>query len=194
MRLSIRHGVTPAERAQAARLYWQAFGGKLGRVMGPERKALAFIERVMDADHVIVAADEAGTIAGVIGYRTQRSSFVGGTRADLIAVYGHFGAFWRALALSVLAQDLAPGEISVDGLAVRDTARGCGLGGALVEALCREAQMRGFALMRLDVVGENLRARALYDRLGFRVSARADSRLTALIFGFRSRFAMERAL
>ena len=40
----IRHGVATAQRAQAARLYWQAFGGKLSRVLGPEDKALAYLD------------------------------------------------------------------------------------------------------------------------------------------------------
>lgn len=194
MSVSLQHGLAPHHRLPAARLYWQAFGGKLGPVMGPERRALAFIERVMRADHVISAVDAEGRLLGVIGYRTQQGSFVGGSCEDLEAIYGRFGAFWRRLALTVLAHDLAPGEMAVDGLAVAEAARGCGLGGALVEALCAEAVMRGFRLVRLDVVGENLRARALYDRLGFAVAGRADSWLTAAIFGFRSSFSMVRRL
>jgi len=194
MNISLHHGLMSHHRMPAARLYWQAFGGKLGPVMGPERSALAFIERVMREDHVISAVDGAGRLLGVIGYRTQEGSFVGGTSEDLEAIYGRFGALWRRLALAVLAHDLAPGEMAIDGLAVAEGARGCGLGAALVEALCAEAMLRGFTLLRLDVVGENLRARALYDRLGFAVSGRSDSRLTAVIFGFRSCFSMVREL
>ncbi len=154
---TLRHGVAPAQRMQAAQLYWQAFGPKLGRVMGPERAALTFIERVMSENHVISASDAAGNIVGVIGYRTRSGSFVGGTRGDLRAVYGRFGA-------------------------------------ALIEALAREARSRGFAELRLDVVGENLRARALYERLGFRVTERSESRLTQAIFDFHTAFVMVRAL
>lgn len=190
----IRHGVAQGQRAQAARLYWQAFGGKLGAVMGPEPKAMEFIERVMSPDHVISASDEAGALLGVIGYRTARGSFVGGRMSDLIAVYGRFGAWWRGHALGVLAEDLEVGTITVDGLAVAEGARGAGVGAALVEALSREATMRGFVRLRLDVIGENLRARALYDRLGFEVVGRRESRLKALIFGYRSSITMVRHL
>lgn len=194
MRPVIRHGVDPEQRAQAARLYWQAFGGKLGMVMGPEPKAMAFIERVMAPDHVISASDAAGALLGVIGYRTARGSFVGGRMSDLVAVYGRFGAWWRGHALGVLAEDLEPGTIAVDGLAVAEGARGAGVGAALVEALSAEAAMRGFARLRLEVIGENLRARALYDRLGFEVTARCESRVKALIFGYRSSLTMVRHL
>ena len=191
---TLRHGVAPAQRMQAAQLYWQAFGPKLGRVMGPERRALTFVERVMSENHVISASDAAGNIVGVIGYRTRSGSFVGGTRGDLRAVYGRFGAAWRALALGVLATALPPRAMIVDGLAVAEGWRGVGVGAALIEALAREARTRGFAELRLDVVGENLRARALYERLGFRVTERSESRLTQAIFDFHTAFVMVRAL
>ena len=194
MKVRLLQGLTAAQRAEAAALYWQAFGAKLGRVMGPEVKAMAFIERVIDPAHMIAAVDARGHVLGVIGFRTLEGSFVGGDRADLRAVYGRFGAFWRGLALQLLAQDLAQGTLCVDGFAVTGPMRGRGLGAALLEALCAEAQARGYRVLRLDVVDENLRAKALYHRLGFAVTGRAERWLTAAIFGYRTAVAMERPL
>ena len=194
MKVRLLQGLTAAQRAEAAALYWQAFGAKLGRVMGPEVKAMAFIERVLDPAHMIAAVDARGHVLGVIGFRTLEGSFVGGDRADLRAVYGRFGAFWRGLALQLLAQDLAQGTLCVDGCAVTGPMRGRGLGAALLEALCAEAQARGYRVLRLDVVDENLRAKARYHRLGFAVTGRAERWLTAAIFGYRTAVAMERPL
>lgn len=39
---SLRRGFPLDQRDAAARIYWDAFGGKLGRVMGPDARALAF--------------------------------------------------------------------------------------------------------------------------------------------------------
>ncbi len=194
MRVRLHQGLTAGQRREAASLYWRAFGAKLGRVMGPEAKALAFIERVIDPAHVIAAVDAQGHVLGVIGFRTPQGAFVGGDRGDLRAVYGRFGALWRGFALQALAQDLAQGTLHVDGFAVTEPMRGRGLGEALIEALCAEAQARGYRAVRLDVVDENLRAKALYDRLGFAVIGRADRWLTAAIFGYRTAVAMERPL
>jgi ribosomal protein S18 acetylase RimI-like enzyme len=194
MSIWVGHGLRPEHRAPAAQLYWQAFGGKLGRVMGPEAKALRFIERVMSDRHVISAFDSTGQLVGVIGFRTHGGSFVGGDRSDLVAVYGRFGAAWRNACLAVLATDQEASVMIVDGLAVSSAARGAGVGAALIEALCIEARARGFRELRLDVVGENLRARALYERMGFQVQNRSTSRLTALIFGFHTAFVMARVL
>ncbi|HEY0275417.1 MAG TPA: GNAT family N-acetyltransferase [Paenirhodobacter sp.] len=190
----IRHGVPVTDRRAAAALYWLAFGHKLGRVMGPRVRAMSFIERVMDADHVISAWDGSGRLLGVIGYRNAQGAFVGGTIEDLGAVYGRFGGFWRNLALSVLGSDLPRGVMAVDGLVVADEARGAGIGAALIEALSQEARHLGYRSLQLDVVDGNDRARALYERLGFRVAGRTRSPLAALIFGIRGTTTMHRPL
>ncbi|MBW0157930.1 GNAT family N-acetyltransferase [Sedimentimonas flavescens] len=194
MSVMIHFGLAPDQRPQAAVLYWQAFGAKLGRVMGPRARALEFIERVISEDHVLSALDGEGNLIGVIGYRTRSGSFVGGDKSDLRAVYGRFGALWRGLCLAILSRDEDARAMIVDGLAVTTKWRGAGIGAALVEALCDEAKRRGFREVRLDVVGENLRARALYERLGFKVATRRHSRLTALIFDFETSFVMVRKL
>lgn len=184
--ITIHAGIAPAEREEAARLYWLAFGGKLGRVMGPETKALAFIRRVMLPGHAFVATDATGRVLGVIGCRTVQGAFIGGTYDDLRAVYGTYGAWWRARALSVLAQELPADEIVVDGLAVAPDCRGKGVGAALTRALIDAARDRHFRAMHLDVIEGNLPARELYDWIGFRQSGIRRSRLTAAIYGFRT--------
>ncbi len=194
MSFTLFHGLRPDHRTDAARLYWAVFGSKLGRVLGPEADALRFIRRVMDETHVISALDQHGDLAGVIGYRTHEGTFVGGSWDDLAAVYGAGGALWRGVCLSTLALDAERRAMMVDGFAVREDMRGAGVGEALLTELGTEALRRGFPFLRLDVVDENLRARALYDRLGFDVIRRRHSRLTEAVFGFRSAHVMMRDL
>ena len=55
----------------------------------------------------------------------------------------------------------------LEDLFVREEARRCGLGGALVEAALERARARGCARVELDVNEENRAALALYERLGF---------------------------
>lgn len=184
----------PATRRAVARLYWQAFGGKLGRVLGPSERGIAFVERVLSPEHGLFATDEAGRLCGIIGYRTGSGSFVGGGMADLRAVYGHTGGRWRAFALGLLADDLPPRTLAVDGLVVDAELRGQGIGRTLLEGLISEARRQGYHVLRLEVVGGNHRARKLYERIGFQVVRRVKSPLTAVLFGFHARDAMEYAL
>ena len=192
--ITLHHGLISTEHKAAAALYWQAFGGKLGRVMGPEPLALNFVERVIAPGFALGARDRFGALVGVIGFRTQHGSFVGGGWPDLRACYGPVGGAWRAGCLRLLAHDLPPGTMMVDGIAVHRDARGQGVGTALIEELTRLAQSLGYRALCLEVVDENLRARALYERLGFAPIGVRRSMLTRMAFTFHRVHILSRAL
>lgn len=186
-------GLPDAFRAEAAVLYWQAFGGKLGRVLGPERLALDYVARVMRADHCIAAIGPDGLI-GLAGFKTDQGSFAGGTAADLHAVYGRFGGAWRSGLMQMLGGDADPSRFLIDGLCVRQGARGQGVGSALLGALCDEARRRGHATVRLDVVDTNPRARALYERNGFVLDKSSPIGPLRFVFGYKAAHSMVRVL
>lgn len=192
--VSIRMGLPPGQRAAAARLYWEAFGGKLTTVLGPEDRALVYLDLVIRADHCFVAQDDGGTLLGIAGFKSPFGSFAGGSMADLRAAYGRLGALWRGLALRALGNEVDNQRFLVDGVAVTRAARGQGIGSALVAALCEEARLRGYGAVRLEVVDSNLRARALYERLGFVATDRVQLGVLQPIFGFAAAITMVRAL
>lgn len=175
-------------------MYWQAFGGKLGRVMGPEPRAHAFLLRVLRADHCICALSDDGQLLGIAGFKSPQGSFAGGEAGDLRAVYGRIGAAWRGGLLRLLQSEVDNDRFLIDGICVAREARGHGVGSALVAALMAEATARGYQAIRLEVIDTNIRARALYERLGFaawRVETLGPLRH---VFGFSSAVTMVRAL
>ena len=190
--VEIRSGLAPAHRTAAARLYWHAFGGKLGRVMGPEARALRYLDRVIRADHALTAVAPDGSLVGLAGFRSWDGAFASGTVADLAAVYGRYGALWRAGAIRLLTRDVDNRRFLVDGLCVRAEARSRGIGSALLAALGDEARQRGYGELRLDVIDSNARARALYERHGFAAAGTDRIGPLALVFGFRSSTRMVR--
>lgn len=194
MDVTIFRGLHPPLRRQAAQLYWEAFGGKLGRVLGPDDRALAYFERVIRADLCFSAINEAGQVIGVAGYKTISGSFAGGSWADLVAVYGRWGGRWRGAVLWTLGREIDNDRFLVDGLCVAPGHRGAGVGSRLLAALYAEAAACGYRAIRLDVVRDNLRARALYERQGF-VATRTES-LGPLryLFGFKAATTMVRPL
>lgn len=191
--MELRAGLPDALRAEAAALYWNAFGGKLGRVLGPERLALAFVERVMRADHCIVALGPEGLL-GLAGFKTPEGSFAGGSPADLSAVYGRWGGAWRSGVMQLLGGEADSLRFLLDGLCVRPDMRGRGIGSALLAAICDEGRARGYGAVRLDVVDTNARARALYERRGFVLDRSTPIGPLRLIFGFRAAHTMVRQL
>ena len=103
--IRIEHGFAPADRPLVARLYWDAFGPKLGRVMGPGARALAFFESALDPSHAICARGPDGTLLGVAGFKTSEGGLVGGSLPALARIYGWPGALWRFLLLAALERD-----------------------------------------------------------------------------------------
>ncbi|WP_424968731.1 GNAT family N-acetyltransferase [Dinoroseobacter sp. S375] len=182
----VRAGFPEAQRDRAAALYWQAFQGKLHRLMGPEAKALSFLRQVADPDFAISALGPDGRLLGVAGFKTAEGGFMGGEMADLRAVYGGLGALWRGLGLSVLERPVTPGILLMDGIMVEASARGQGIGRALLTAIKQTARSQGCRQVRLDVIDTNPRARALYEREGFVAGDTTDLGPFRALFGFRS--------
>ncbi|TAG25556.1 MAG: GNAT family N-acetyltransferase [Rhodobacterales bacterium] len=194
MGVTIFSGLHPHLRPEAARIYWEAFGGKLGRVLGPEPRALAFFERVIRADLCLAALDDTGALIGVAGYRTHTGSFAGGGWADLIAIYGPFGGRWRGWLLWSLNREVDNDRFLVDGICVARAHRGRGIGTLLLSALYDEAAARGYRSIRLDVIDANWRARALYERQGFVATRTEKMGLLRHLFGFAASTTMVRPL
>ena len=190
--MKIVTGLPADQRDAAAALYWQAFGGKLGRVLGPAPRALQFITRAIDPSHVVCALESDGTLLGVAGYKTHRSAFVAGSLPLLAQTYGWPGALWRSALLGLLVRDSENTCFLTDGLAVAAHARNRGIGTALIDALSAEARARHYPALRLDVVDTNPRAQALYTRLGFTVAKTTRIGLLHHVYGFRHSITMTR--
>lgn len=184
MKITLSPGFTEAERAQAARLYWQAFSGKLGKLMRPDVKALAFLEDVLNPDFAISARDEAGQLLGLAGFKTADGALVGGELSDMQRHYGLWGGLWRGLLLTILERDLEPGILLMDGIFVDACARGQGVGTQLLRAILSEARTRDLSQVRLDVIDSNPRARALYKRMGFEAGRTEHIGPLRHLFGF----------
>lgn len=166
-RISMTQGFNEDERAIVAGLYWQAFGAKLGKLLGPETRALEFLCDVLDPNFAITARGNDGTVLGVAGFKTAKGAMVGGGLQDLARHYGWMGTVWRAPLLALVERDIQDGVLLMDGICVKANARGLGVGTALLHAIKDQAVARGLVQVRLDVINSNPRARALYERIGF---------------------------
>lgn len=185
MAFTVRHGFAKDERARVAELYWGAFGGKLGRVMGPAPRALAFLCDALDPRYALCARD-GGVIVGVAGFRDTDGGLLVGTLGQFARHYGWLGTAWRIPLLMLMEKTLQPDTLAMDGIFVAPETRGQGVGSALLEAIKAEALRRGLPKVRLDVTDANPRARALYLRSGF--ARLRQRRLVGVgwIYGFRS--------
>nr|WP_254435983.1 GNAT family N-acetyltransferase [Ruegeria arenilitoris] len=167
-------------------MFWQAFAAKLHKVMGPDKKGLAFIEQAINPKFALVARDSSKQLLGLAGFKTKDGGLVEGSLSDLANIYGWFGGAWRGLLLSVLERDLQPGVFQMDGIFVAAEARGQGVGTALQSAIKDEARKSGMSEVQLDVIDTNPRAKALYEREGFKAVSKEKAGPFQYLFGFSS--------
>ncbi|WP_373355465.1 N-acetyltransferase family protein [Pseudoroseicyclus sp. CXY001] len=182
--MRLERGFAEAERAEVARLYWQAFGPKLGRALNPEPRARAFIASVLRPDHALIVRDDGGRLIGVAGFKTHEGALAEGGFREMARAYGTAGALWRLGLLALMERDRDNRRFLVDGIFVDAGARGRGAGTLLIGGLAGEARARGFTELRLDVIAANTRARALYERLGFRLVQRQPPGIGGRLFGY----------
>lgn len=191
---SLSLGLPKPLRPDAARLYWHAFGPKLGRVLGSDGRAVAFLESVIRADHVLIAAAQDGSLLGLAGFKTPQGSFAMGNPQALRQFYGPWGGLWRKLLLGLLSSEVDNDNFLIDGICVAPQAQGKGIGTALLRALCDQAQARGYSGVRLDVIATNTRAQRLYRREGYVQTQQHDIGLLRFVFGFARSVTMVRRL
>lgn len=173
-------------RPAAAALYWEAFGAKLTRPLGPPEKGRAFIARVLRPEFAFAERSDDGRLLGVAGFKTTNGAFVGGHFSDLSAIYGTFSALWRGLLLEFFERETEPGVLLMDGICVSAEARGQGIGTKLLNRIADHARATQHRAVRLDVIDTNPRARALYERVGFQAMGTTKMGPFARVFGFSS--------
>ena len=171
--------------ADAAALYWEAFGGKLGKLLGPDDRGRQFFTKTVNPAAVIAATDGAGQLLGIAAHKAGTQGFSTATTADLFRHYG-LGSLWRLIPLAVLERDAPKGTLQMDGICVAETARGLGVGSALFDALFGYARQNGFTHITLDVIDTNPRAKALYERLGFIATDEVTTGSLRPLLGFNS--------
>ena len=185
MKISVSPGFKEEHREEVAALFWAAFEGKLAPSLGTSDKALRFISQGLRQDFAFSARDEHGRLLGAAGIKTQKGGFLTGSYSDIAAIYGPVSALWRSAVLEMFERKLTPGVLQMDGIFVAEAARGHGVGTKLLDAVVWTARMNRCTEVRLDVVAENTRARALYERYGFREVGRLKAGIMSPLMGFK---------
>ncbi|MGW6455379.1 GNAT family N-acetyltransferase [Streptomyces sp. NPDC055078] len=190
----LRRGIPEGSERQVAALYWEAFGSKLGRALGPPQRGRAFLASHLHHDRGIAALDSAGRVVGVAGYQLAGRALTGGTAHDVLSVYGPLRGLPRLALLALLTRKPAEGELVMDGICVAAAHRGIGIGGLLLREIAAVAAENACSRIRLDVIDVNPRARALYERLGFSAVRTQQTTFLRGLMGFGAVTTMHRAV
>jgi len=166
-------------------LYYTGLEAKLGPAFGPTESALAVLPRSIQPERCLAAVSR-GRLVGILGIQDARGSLLSPAYSTMVDHYGTISAMYRTLLLALLNSKVAPGDLYLDGIAVAPSHQGQGIGTALIHAFEGRARDNGFATVSLEVIDTNLRAKALYTRLGYREVATHSMGPFSRLFGFRT--------
>ena len=186
-----------AERVEdALRLSYDAFERKF-RIgfRGADDLVRLFADSADGTSCLSAESEDGGALLGVLAFQTDGSEFY---RMSAAAAFGRFSPARAVRVLLNLAllytPRPAPDEFIVDSLAVAQSARGMGIGTALMREAERKAISMGKRFMSLSVIGENIGAIRLYERLGYKTTGTERGFIVRLIVGCDEVHRMEKPL
>lgn len=167
MTIVYRRGVPEDQRDEAALLYDEAFGAKFAVAVPDRARRLRLLAASFDLKFAFCALRGA-ELVGLAGFQVGRESLTSGmTYRSLLSHLGFVRGNWAAVIFSLYERTPVPGELVMDGIAVKGDVRGQGVGTTLLSHLMSYAADGKFSSIRLDVIDTNDRARNLYERCGF---------------------------
>lgn len=186
-----------AERVEdALRLSYDAFERKF-RIgfRGADDLVRLFADSADGTSCLSAESEDGGALLGVLAFQADGSEFY---RMSAAAAFGRFSPARAVRVLLNLAllytPRPAPDEFIVDSLAVAQSARGMGIGTALMREAERKAISMGKRFMSLSVIGENTGAIRLYERLGYKTTRTERGFIVRLIVGCDEVHRMEKPL
>ena len=167
MTIELQWGIPKGQYRRAARIIYDAFEHKFRYILGPRDKAIDFIAARLNDKFALVALKD-GKIIGIAGARSTEGELVDIKLIPWLRTYHVRTLRSLIVALPFFLERKQKGVIELSNLSVTVEARGHGVGSRLVKEFISYAQSKGFHLVLLEVVDENVRAKALYERLGFK--------------------------
>ena len=171
MKPTITDGIDAKRIEDALRVSYDAFSAKLGGFRSADDLVRLFRDAA-DGTSCLSASSDDGGLLGVLTFQTKEKEFYRLNAAALFTRFAPARALRVLFNLSLLAmgQRPAPDEFIVDSLAVARSARGMGVGTALMREAEDKARRMDKRFMSLGVVGENAGAIRLYERLGYAIT------------------------
>lgn len=192
--IMIQRGFEDALRHPTAEIFWEAFGSKLGFTLGDAARGVPLLAESFVPQHVFIALD-GEQVLGVLALRDNKG--MDGIDISLELMMRHYGlsGLLRLIVMGLVFNTHAnDGELWVDSIAVAAAARGRGVGTKLLEAAFQVAADGGYKTIGLEVVDQNPRAQALYERLGFVVTAEKSVKVFTRRLGFNKFIRMSRRI
>lgn len=197
-------GMVEADFQSSALIMSQSFSSKMPLLKKHNEAEIAafmlaggLFDKSYLAGHYVAVIE--GTVVGIMHLDTwQRHKRKPSPNKNLRFLFGKFGflrVMLSGIGLAFFEDRLSKDEMYIDFIAIDAGHRGQGVGTMLLtfgEDLARKTN--GIRRYTLGVIHENVRARQLYEKLGFRVYETKSSRVIELLTGVRTSHRLEKLL
>ncbi|MEP3478540.1 MAG: GNAT family N-acetyltransferase [Fuerstiella sp.] len=192
--VTIIQGIPESMRETAVDLYAEAFGKQFSvAVPDPESRRKLLLSSLNLTSGFAAIIDN--QLVGIAGYKTQSESFTDGMTFEvLFESVGETQGVWAASIFSLYERTLEADELMIDGIAVKSSTRGRGIGTKLLNAVVSFAKESGFLSVRLDVVDTNSAAQRLYERHQFTVTSTESFSTLNWLVGFDAMHTLTRKI
>ena len=166
MTVQIQFGVPKNQRRKIAKIYYEAFKDKLGRIFSNKQKAETLISRSLRDDRILVACKD-GVAVGFAGLQYQGKKFVDPSLTQVARIYGLETIRGMLFFFFSMFNKPKPNQLYLEMLAVSEDQRNKGIGTKLIQSTINHARSKKIPQIKLEVVDTNPKAKKLYERIGF---------------------------
>lgn len=195
--ITIKSGFNQENQHRAAKLYSEAFKMKFAKVLGNSEKVQTLFQEGLNPKLSFGAFNQNDELVGILGYYEGEKSLIDPKISDFIKAFGVFKGIIKAFLAHILfyVNTSNKDQLFIEGIAVEKDYQGQGVGTLLIEKLVEFAKTKKYKSIKLDVIDENSRAKALYNRIGFvEREHKKLSFLTAYILSIKGFTTMEKPL
>lgn len=169
MLTQLQWGLPQNLRVPAATLIYDTFRRKFKYSLGPRQKGIRFIAHSLRDKYALVAL-QGGKLVGLAGVKNSHGELIEIQFGLWLRTY-HVHAFRSFLVgFPFWYERLTPGVLKLTNLCVNESVREQGLGTSMIQEFIRYGKDKGFQVLKLEVINSNIRAKALYERLGFEIT------------------------
>ena len=169
MTIRLQWGLPDNLPLAAATLIYDTFIKKLRYALGPRHIGIRFVAYSLQSEYGLVALHD-GEFVGVAGAKTAKGELVQVRLGSWIRTYHIRTIRSFLIGFPFWYERRGPGVLTLANLSIVESARGQGIGTQMVKEFMRYGLKQNFRILKLEVINSNVRAKTLFERLGFKTT------------------------
>jgi len=177
------------QKSDMMRIFYDSFERKITAFIKSKQKALSIFENSLNTDRIMLAVEDK-KITGMAGLHYDDRNFTDIKYGTLKTHYNPLKSFFMYWIIRLTTPKIKEGTVRIDSLAVDKSYRGKGIGTKLIKGVIEFARQNNYSQVLLEVVNTNPMAKALYERMGFKVKKKVNFYFFTRSAGFSSEYIM----